>query len=228
MIATLKTKLEQATEGPPLAWPDLHDELRDYLPHLRGRVLNAGAGDRDISPWIDGEVTNQDIANGRHNADIHIYSPLHAIPRADGYFDAVMCNAVLEHVKNPEDVLQEFSRVLKPGGYLYLCVPFMQPEHLDPTDFQRYTKDGLRTLVEKHGYEIIRIEGVHSVYHTLAWIVHEWLSSQECWSYRLLRLVLYPWLRRQSRRSRVYVDRIASAYRVLARKPLETDPCWPS
>src|SRR5262245_19153014 len=156
MIARLKASL--STEGPPLAWPDLHDELKDYLPYFRGRVLNAGAGHRDLRPWIDATVTNQDIPNGLHNSHIDIYSPLHAIPRPDQDFDAILCNAVLEHVRNPDEVLREFRRVLKPGGHLYLCIPFMQPEHLDPTDFQRYTKDGLRTLVEKHGFEVIRIE----------------------------------------------------------------------
>jgi ubiquinone/menaquinone biosynthesis C-methylase UbiE len=182
-------------------------------------VLNAGAGHRDLGRWVDGEVVNQDIPQGLHNANIHIWSPLHAIPRDDETFDAIVCNAVLEHVRNPDEVLDEFRRVLKRGGHLYLCVPFMQPEHLDPTDFQRYTKDGLRALVERHGFEVVRLEGVHSVYHTLAWVVHEWLSSRDCWRNRLLRLALYPLLRQLSRRSREYVDSIASAYRVLARKP---------
>jgi SAM-dependent methyltransferase len=204
----------------PVAWPDLDRELDDqYRRYLRGRVLNAGAGDRDLSPFIEGELTNQDIAAGKHNGNVHIYSPLHRIPREDGYFDAIICNAVLEHVENPQDVIREFFRVLRPGGHLYVCIPFLQPEHLDPTDYQRYTKDGLRRLLVQEQFEVVRLEGVHSVYHTLAWIVYEWLTANNSLSYRLLRTVLFPLLRYKTRHSRVYVDCIASAYRSLARKP---------
>jgi SAM-dependent methyltransferase len=219
MIVQLQRALRCPANEPPLVWPAIEEELKDYRHYFTGRVLNAGAGNRDLSAFVPGELVNQDIAEGLHNGHIHIYSPLHRIPREDGHFDAIICNAVLEHVRNPDEVLQEFHRVLKPGGYLYLCIPFLQPEHLDPADFQRYTKDGLRTLVIKHGFEVEKIEGAHSVYHTLAWIVHEWLNSSSCWSYRLLRRLLYPLLRYKSRHSRVYVDSIASAYRVLARKP---------
>ena len=204
----------------PLCWPPLEEELRDYLPYLRGRVLNAGAGDRDLAPFVDGELVNQDIEAGLHNGRIDIYSPLDQIPVPEAHFDAIVCNAVLEHVRNPHEVLDEFYRVLKPGGYLYLGVPFMQPEHLDPTDFQRYTKDGLCELVRRHRFGVEKVEGIHNVYHTLAWIVHEWLSSRKTIKYFLLRRLMFPWLRFMSRRSRHYVDSIASAYRVLARKPL--------
>ena len=56
------------------------------------------------------------------------------------------------------------------------------------------------------------------MYLTLAWIVEEWLQSRETLGYRLMRLLLYPIMRHKTRTSKVYVDRIASAYRVLARK----------
>ena len=206
----------------PVVWPPLHEELKDYLHLFTGQVLNAGCGHRDLASHVPGQVTNQDIPGGLHNAGVHILAPLHDIPRPAGTFDAVVCNAVLEHVRNPGDVLQEFRRVLRDGGLLYLAVPFLQPEHLDPTDFQRYTKDGLCDLVERHGFAVVSVAGVHSVYHTLAWIVHEWLSSSNCWSYRVLRRVLYPLLRWKTRTSKVYVDRIASVYRVLARKKSES------
>jgi SAM-dependent methyltransferase len=122
-------------------FPPIERELGPYRHLFTGRVLNAGAGSRDISHLVEGELFNQDIKAAPH---IHYESPLHEIPVEDDFFDAIICNAVLEHVENPERVLAEFGRVCKPSGVLYLCVPFMQPEHLDPTDYQRYTIDGLR------------------------------------------------------------------------------------
>jgi SAM-dependent methyltransferase len=215
MIADVK----RAFRRPASYWPSLVEEVGDFKNYLKGQVLNAGAGCRDLSSIVEGQLVNQDIAHGIHNDNIHIYSSLHTIPVADDHFDAVFCNAVLEHVANPVEVVEEVYRVLKPGGFFYLCIPFMQPEHLDPTDFQRYTKDGLRKLVTDQGFHVENIEGVHSVYHTLGWIVEEWLESNNSLSYRMLRRILYPILRYKSRTSTAYVESLASAYRVLARKP---------
>jgi SAM-dependent methyltransferase len=197
-------------------FPSLDSELGEYAAEMTGEVLNAGAGNRDLRSLVPGQVHNQDIAEGLHSEDIDIVSPLHRIPVDDRFFDAIVCNAVLEHVANPEEVMAEFARVCKPGGMLYLCVPFMQPEHLDPTDFQRYTLDGLKLLAERHGFEIQAAEGVHNVYVTLGWIVREWLVASDRLRFRLARLLAFPWLARKARRSRLHVHSLASAYRVVA------------
>ena len=197
-------------------FPPIEEELRPYAHLLTGEVLNAGAGSRDIRKLVPGNVHNQDLAEGLHNADIDILSPLHQIPVKDGFFDAIVCNAVLEHVSNPEEVLAEFRRVCRPGGVLYLCVPFMQPEHKDPEDYQRYTLDGLALLVERHGFFVRERGAVHNVYTTLSWIAREWLTSANSRGYRVLRRLLFPWLARKSRSSRHQVHSLASAYRVVA------------
>ncbi len=199
-------------------FPPIERELDGYTHLFTGRVLNAGAGDRDISHLVPGEIVNQDIESGHHSANIDVWSPLHDIPFDDGWFDAIICNAVLEHVENPEEIVAEFARVTRPGAILYLCVPFMQPEHLDPTDFQRYTQDGLATLVRRHGFEVREVSGVHSVYTTLGWIFIEWLRPFPGWKGWLLRWALLPWVRRKSHSSTNYVHSLASAYRVVAER----------
>jgi SAM-dependent methyltransferase len=196
----------------PEIFPAIESELGPFRHHFKGKVLNAGAGHRDISELVDGELYNQDLKPGPH---IQIEGPLHEIPVEDGFFDTIICNAVLEHVENPDEVMSEFHRVCKLGGTLYLTVPFMQPEHLDPTDYQRYTEDGLRRLVTKHGFEVTESGGVHSVYVTLAWIVREWLTPKRGLSGAALRRLLYPYLKRKCRTSDEYVHSLASAYRVI-------------
>jgi SAM-dependent methyltransferase len=197
----------------PEIFPSIEKELGPYRHYFKGKVLNAGAGRRDISSLVDGELFNQDLQDAPH---IDVAGPLHEIPVDDGFFDTIICNAVLEHVMNPEDVMAEFARVIRPGGALYLGVPFMQPEHKDPGDYQRYTLDGLALLVERHGF-VVRERGVvHNVYTTLGWIAREWLTSADSYGYRVLRRVLFPWLARKSRVSRHQVHSLASAYRVVA------------
>ena len=52
---------------------------------------------------------------------------VHHLPFEDNTFDALMCNHVLEHVENDLKALSEFYRVLKPGGWAILQVPFFHP-----------------------------------------------------------------------------------------------------
>jgi len=70
-------------------------------------------------------------------------------------FALVLCNGVLEHVPYPQRVVDDFYRVLAPGGYLYLEVAFWQPYPAgrDPgvggeprlwEDYWRVTVEGLR------------------------------------------------------------------------------------
>ena len=207
-------------------WPDLEEEIGDWRKYLTGRCLNAGAGNRDISHLVEGELVNQDIETGRHNENIDIFSPIHKIPVPDEHFDSIICNAVLEHVINPEEVVEEFYRVLAIEGYLYLCVPFLQPYHPDPGDYQRYTLDGLCKLLEKHGFHVVKTEPVHTVYHTLGWIVAEWLRSESTYRSLMLRCILFPIIRNRTRLSKKKCASIASAFRLVARKKaaIESSP----
>jgi ubiquinone/menaquinone biosynthesis C-methylase UbiE len=50
------------------------------------------------------------------------------LPFPSNYFDIVISNSTVEHVRNPERVLEEMVRVLKPGGMLWLkCPNFLYP-----------------------------------------------------------------------------------------------------
>ncbi|MBU1203303.1 class I SAM-dependent methyltransferase [Patescibacteria group bacterium] len=69
---------------------------------------------------------------------------IHDLKFVDNTFDAVVCNAVLEHVENPQKAISELHRVLKPGGLIWVEVPFNQPYHGSPNDFWRVTLAGIR------------------------------------------------------------------------------------
>jgi SAM-dependent methyltransferase len=62
--------------------------------------------------------------------------------------DCVVTVSTLEHVRYPQKVMKEILRILKPGGILYVSVPFMFPFHSDPHDFYRFSSDGIRILCE--------------------------------------------------------------------------------
>jgi SAM-dependent methyltransferase len=219
MPSALRRAFHRRVPGEIACFPVIDVDLQEFRPLLRGKVLNAGAGTREVAHLIDGELVNQDITwPGDDRTNIQIYSPLHVIPVADDHFDAILCIAVLEHVINPEEAVAELFRVLKPGGHLILEVPFLQPEHKVPTDFQRYTRDGLEHLVTKHGFRVVRTRGLFTVYHTLYWQAHIWLHTKRSIKYAIGRIVLLPWLLRRAKRSTTYNERLATGYQIVATK----------
>lgn len=56
-----------------------------------------------------------------------VKADIHQLPFGDNTFDAVLCNHVLEHVADDIKAMQELKRVLKPGGWAILQVPFFSP-----------------------------------------------------------------------------------------------------
>jgi SAM-dependent methyltransferase len=77
---------------------------------------------------------------------VDIAADAEVLPFAAGVFQRVECDAVLEHVRRPEQVMREIERVLAPGGYAHLVTPFCHPFHEYPKDYRRFTLDGLKEL----------------------------------------------------------------------------------
>ena len=195
-----------------------NDELKNYLKYFKGKVLNAGAGSRDISVFIKGKVYNLDLMNNSRNKNIDIIASLEDIPMKDNFFDSIICNAALEHVPNPNKALSEMHRVLKNKGYLYLCCSFMQPGNKNPEDYWRFTKDGLAKIVINNNFKIIKLEGSHKYSQTIGWIIIEWVKTKNSFIYYPFRVFMKVLLSVMSKYSNTYIESTASGYRVLARK----------
>lgn len=73
----------------------------------------------------------------------------HQIPLAASSVDAVVVQAVLEHVLDPAQVVAEIHRVLKDGGLVYAETPFLQQVHAGAHDFTRFTASGHRYLFRR-------------------------------------------------------------------------------
>ena len=78
--------------------------------------------------------------------NVQFLADAHQIPLADSSIDAVVVQAVLEHVLDPSRVVSEIERVLRPEGLVYAETPFIQQVHAGPYDFVRYTSSGHRFL----------------------------------------------------------------------------------
>lgn len=88
-------------------------------------------------------LTDTDVVYGTRT---QLICDAHDIPFSDQSFEAVVIQAVLEHVVNPERCVREIHRVLKKDGLVYSDTPFIQQVHMGAHDFTRYTHLGHRRL----------------------------------------------------------------------------------
>lgn len=147
--------------------------------YLSGRMLNAGSGSRDISDFLrrngGGDLTSYDISS---DDPAVILGPIESMPFDDASFDSALCNAVLEHIIDPERAMAELARVVRKGGHIVVTVPFLQPYHACPADYRRYTADGLAQLGRNAGLEVVELLPVHSIAQTLGWIIWEYAREK--------------------------------------------------
>jgi ubiquinone/menaquinone biosynthesis C-methylase UbiE len=137
------------------------------------RILDAGAGEQQYKKFCTHlTYVSQDFAQYDGKGDgkglqtqswvtsnLDIVSDIISIPEPDASFDAIMCIEVFEHLPEPILAIKEFSRLLKPEGYLILTAPFCSITHMAPyhyySGFNRYFYE--REL-EDYGFKILDLQ----------------------------------------------------------------------
>jgi SAM-dependent methyltransferase len=134
-------------------------------------VLDAGAGDAPyrslfehaVYESADFEKVDKPYAKSTYVCD------LRDIPVADGRFDYIVFNQVMEHLPEPKAALTELNRVLKVGGRMLYTGPLFYEEHEQPYDFYRYTQFGLRHLFASSGFSVERLEWLEGYFGTVGY-----------------------------------------------------------
>lgn len=186
------------------------------------RLLDYGAGvgsfldavRREFTFWERHGYEPNGAARARSRYP-HQYIP---DPR-QGYYDAVHCSLVLEHVLDPRAVLWHIRELLVPGGVLCLVVPneFNSLQRrlykwgyspLHPHHVNYFTQESLTRLVEGAGFEVVEITatfpiealalaGLNYVEHPRLGIVAHWLRMLFETALMLfagrLKHILYRW-----------------------------------
>ena len=140
---------------------DLYKSIKQFAPMLKGKLLDFGCGRKPyeglfrVDEYIGIDIEKSGHDHIRSKVDV-FYDGKH-IPFPDGSFDSLFCSEVIEHIFEPDEILQEISRVLKIGAKALITVPFCWNEHEIPYDYARYSSFGITHLLEKNGFRIIHL-----------------------------------------------------------------------
>ena len=104
-----------------MKWTSLEDErLRAVMPHIRGRLLDVGAGPNTLARTYGPEAIGVDVHD--HGGGALIVPDTRQLPFADGSFDTVTFLACLNHIPYRQEVLVEARRLLRPGGRILITM----------------------------------------------------------------------------------------------------------
>ncbi len=163
-LARFRDRLKCTVFHPQYQANRLHQQSQQILSSIRrSLVLDVGSGNASYNlpesnclVRIDYPETGKQY---RNKPDVH--GDARILPFQTESINVVLLLEVLEHVPDIEQVMSEIQRVLKPNGILYISAPFIYPAHDLPHDYFRFSMEGLKYLLQKHGLqpEIIRRHG---------------------------------------------------------------------
>jgi len=146
---------------------DLHRQLhRMFLEHMPkdAVVYDIGCGQKPFADFLRGKVKAHigvDLADGFYAPDqVDLIGTAYSVPAPDGSGDAIILSQVIEHLETPLLAMEEASRLLKPGGILFLSFPFLYPQHAQPRDYLRYTEYYLANKLADKNFEIIACDRI--------------------------------------------------------------------
>lgn len=166
----------------------LDRDLEESKGYMRGITLDIGGGRKRGNFKEPTNATWVVLDSGRDFRP-HILGDAQSIPVKVSSIDCVKCTELLEHVEYPERVIDEISRILKPGGILILSIPFNVGIHSDPWDFQRFTDQKLTRMLDSN-FRILTLKKQGLFFTVLAYMIKQSVLS----STRSMRLFLYPLL----------------------------------
>ncbi len=119
------------------------ERFLDMLPVEESRVLEVSGWAHEKRPWQNYRSTSF--------PDFDLCTRDQVLPCAD----VVICEQVLEHLPDPLQAARNLLASLEPGGHAVVSVPFMIRIHPEPSDYWRFSADGLRRLLESAGFEVL-------------------------------------------------------------------------
>lgn len=139
--------------------------MEHVVPATKDRLvaLDVGAGSRKWRVTLENrgytykscDIDEQFSFEGKGCHDI--IGSIEDLPIDDNSFDLVVCTQVLEHIREPQQAVNELNRILRPGGVVILTTNFQYGLHGAPHDYFRFSRYALTHLFSSSGLEISKM-----------------------------------------------------------------------
>jgi len=170
----------------------LDSDLKRLEKYMKGKVLDLGGG-RKRGDFKEAEDATWVVFDAENDFRPCVLGDAHQLPFKDNVFNCVKCTELLEHVENPENVIQEITRVLKLSGVLIFSMPFNIPIHADPYDFQRFTDYKLKKIIENEfNIEIIKKQGLY--FTVLGFMLKQAITHIKSTKFKRILYLTFPLL----------------------------------
>jgi SAM-dependent methyltransferase len=175
------------------------DALMEQLHGFRGTVLDIGCGNKPYKRLLLSPPSRADNYIGLDLRDKAYSVPDlewdgRRIPLGASSVDCALATEVFEHCPEPEIVMKEAVRVLRPGGMLFFTVPFFWPLHCVPHDEYRYTPFALERHLNRSGFDQIKMKALGGWDASLAQMLGLWVRRRPMagWKRRILSSLAVP------------------------------------
>lgn len=157
--------------------------LKSSLSNLNGTLLDIGCGKMpykhyilehsDVSTYIGLDIETAKVYDKKVKPDF-TWDGI-TMPFRDASFDCAFGTEVLEHCPQPEVVLKEVYRILKPSGVFFFTVPFLWNLHEVPHDEYRYTPFSLERHLRNSGFTEIELKATGGWHAAMAQMLGLWV-----------------------------------------------------
>lgn len=202
---------------------DTREVVSHFIPlYAKGRTLDIGGGTSKYRDIIRKTVPEYLVSDLHATGNVDFVEDARALTHQDEAFDTVLSFQVLEHIDDTAKVVAEMYRVLKKGGHAIVTMPFLYPQHGDPSDFQRFTKEAARFYFERAGFTTMELGSQGSVWSVVANMLrHTYLNHYDSGHSKVRKMFfrrVFSFLAHLDRRGYGYHPDIYSNVYIVARK----------
>lgn len=134
----------------------LAETIQNYVVRREDKVtiLDLGCGGKPYQPFFAKEYSRYIGVDINRDSLADVIASGDHLPFKENSFSVCLCTQVIEHVTDPEQVTREVTRVLDDDGVLLLSTHTIAPIHNYPSDYWRWTDQGLKKMLAKHFADI--------------------------------------------------------------------------
>lgn len=133
----------------------------------------------DYTDEIDTSFKQEEITFTGSYAKVDIVAPGDKLPLADNSVDYVISSHVIEHFYDPVQTVNEWLRVVRPGGYIYIIAP-----HKERTFDKDRPRTTLAELIDRHDHPNPPVPDHHG--HYSVWITEDFLELSQHYGWNVI------------------------------------------